>query len=470
MAKKTCFVVMGFGEKPDYSTGRTLDLDKSFRVIIKKAIEDAGLECIRADNVIHSGVIDKPMYELLLNADVVVADLSTSNANAIYELGVRHALRPHTTIVLAEDKFKFPFDLGHVSIQKYQHLGTGIDAEVAEEARAQLRQKIETLAATPAVDSPVYTFLPALIDWKPVAPPAPVPAPAVAPVSGFAPPGLAASLATTPGATAPRLSPAPVAATPGAAMPGPVVAPRPAEPSAPRRDDRASALLDLFRDARAKGEWTFAADMLRRLLERNPTDSYLNQQLALATYKSRLPDPETALRRAREILLTLSPETTADAETLGLWGAVHKRLWELTGDRNALDEAIWALEKGFYVKNDHYNGINLAYLLNARATISSQRDAITDATNAERIRRRVIAVCEKQLASPIQDEDGQVDREQMYWVSASMVEALYGTGQTARAAALLTVIAADAPEPWMPQSLQEQLDKLGKMLGQVPAV
>ena len=53
-------------------------------------------------------MIDKPMYEHLLEADLVIANLSTSNANAIYELGVRHALRPHTTIVMAEQNFKFP--------------------------------------------------------------------------------------------------------------------------------------------------------------------------------------------------------------------------------------------------------------------------------------------------------------------------------------------------------------------------
>jgi len=112
MAQK-CFVVMGFDEKVDFATGRTLDLNKSYRLIIKKAVEDAGLECIRADEVMHAGTIDKPMYELLLEADVVVADLSTSNLNAAYELGVRHALRPHTTIVIAEKQFKFPFDIGH---------------------------------------------------------------------------------------------------------------------------------------------------------------------------------------------------------------------------------------------------------------------------------------------------------------------------------------------------------------------
>src|SRR5687767_14171084 len=222
MAKKTCFVVMGFGEKPDYATGRTLDLDKSFRIIIKKAVEEAGLECIRADNVVHSGVIDKPMYELLLNADVVVADLSTSNLNAVYELGVRHALRPHTTIILAESEFKFPFDLSHVVIRKYQHLGKGIDAEVAEALRDELRKAIEVLVAAPQVDSPVYTFLSHLVAWKPSAPPSQVPA----------------------------ASPTPTGTT--------------------SADERPSMLLEMFREARVRGDWLLAGEMLRRLLERNP--------------------------------------------------------------------------------------------------------------------------------------------------------------------------------------------------------
>src|SRR5438270_11861822 len=99
--KKKCFVVMGFGEKTDLATGRTLDLDKTYRIIIKKAVEEAGLECIRADDIKHSGLIDVPMCELLLEADIVVGDLSTANANAIYALRVRHPLRPHTTIVMA---------------------------------------------------------------------------------------------------------------------------------------------------------------------------------------------------------------------------------------------------------------------------------------------------------------------------------------------------------------------------------
>src|SRR5262249_39619338 len=105
-AKKRCFVLMGFGVKVDYKTNRSLDLDKTYK-IIRAAVETGGLSCIGADDIVHSGVIDTPMYENLLNADVAIADLSTSNENALYELGVRHALRPFTTIVIAESQFKF---------------------------------------------------------------------------------------------------------------------------------------------------------------------------------------------------------------------------------------------------------------------------------------------------------------------------------------------------------------------------
>ncbi len=104
----TCFVVMGFGIKADYQTGRRLDFDKSYQCLIKPAVLTAGLQCIRADEIVHAGIIDVPMYEQLLTADVVVADVSTMNPNAFYELGVRHALRPHTTIIISESKLEFP--------------------------------------------------------------------------------------------------------------------------------------------------------------------------------------------------------------------------------------------------------------------------------------------------------------------------------------------------------------------------
>ena len=85
----TCFVVQGFGKKTDFTDGRVLDLDASYAVI-KEGVEAAGLQCIRADEIQHSGTIDVPMYQQLLQADLVIADLSTYNVNAAFELGVRY--------------------------------------------------------------------------------------------------------------------------------------------------------------------------------------------------------------------------------------------------------------------------------------------------------------------------------------------------------------------------------------------
>src|SRR4051794_1461061 len=113
---------MGFGTKTDPQTGRTINLDKSYRGVIKPAVEDAGLECVRADEIVHAGSIELTMYQQLLEADVVVADISTCNPNAMYELGVRHGLRPYTTVIVAEDKIVYPFDVAHIVIRMYTHL------------------------------------------------------------------------------------------------------------------------------------------------------------------------------------------------------------------------------------------------------------------------------------------------------------------------------------------------------------
>jgi hypothetical protein len=49
--RKTCFVTMGFGRKVDLATGRLLDLNATYRQIIKPAVQDVGLECFRADEI-----------------------------------------------------------------------------------------------------------------------------------------------------------------------------------------------------------------------------------------------------------------------------------------------------------------------------------------------------------------------------------------------------------------------------------
>ena len=417
--KKKCFVVMGFGTKTDFQQQKTYDLDKSYRIIIKKAVEDAGLECIRADDIIHSGVIDKPMYELLLGADVVVADLSTSNANAIYELGVRHALRPHTTIVIAEKNFKFPFDINHLLIRPYTHLGEGIDAEDADAARAALKKAIEELVDANEPDSPVYTFLPTLCE-----------------------------------PTLKEVAKAMVAA---------------ADVAPPADDQTVSLLMKMFREARAASNWGGARMALEQLKVKMPGDPFVLQQLALATYKGKQPDAKTALADALKLLTELNPESTNDPETLGIWGAIHKRKWELDSQSVDLDEAIRAYGKGFNLKDDYYNGINYAFMLNVRASVSKEKaDAVADFVWARRVRQRVIELVEQRLAAGVKDDHGNDDREQLFWLRATLIEALAGTGQSDRAEGEKAKAIAAAPEGWMAGTLQEQLDKLSKLLATAP--
>jgi hypothetical protein len=99
------------------------------------------------------------MYEQLLDADLVIADLSTSNLNAAYELGIRHALKPSTTINIAESQFDAPFDVNHLTIRKYRHDGKALDIDEAESFREKLRQAIVDVMGNSRIDSPVYTFL-----------------------------------------------------------------------------------------------------------------------------------------------------------------------------------------------------------------------------------------------------------------------------------------------------------------------
>ena len=356
--KKTCFVIMGFGEKTDYQTGRVLNLDKSYKNIIRPAVADAGLKCVRADEIRHSGIIDVPMYQWLLTADVVVADLSTYNSNAIYELGVRHALRPYTTITIAEKDLKYPFDLSHIVIRPYEHLGKDIGFDEVSRMREELTAAIRSIVDKPEADSPIYTY-----------------------IKNLTPPQVQDAAMSMAGDIKPRASPESLLAA---------------------DTPRLSFLLEEAALAREKEDWVRAKEILDRVRRqmkdpegRRPEDHYVIQQLALATYKSKAPDAITALREARDLLLTLNPEKTHDPETLGLLGAVWKSLYETdTAEREFLDRAISSYEHGFYLKNDYYNGINLAYLLNLRASISPGDDAIADDVLARRVRRRVASICE----------------------------------------------------------------------------
>jgi hypothetical protein len=211
--------------------------------------------------------------------------------------------------------------------------------------------------------------------------------------------------------------------------------------------------------------------------QERPEDPYIIQRLALVTYKSKSPSPQGALEEARGLLATLNPGTSNDTETLGLWGAVHKRLWELTGDRAYLAEAVRGYERGFYLRNDYYNGINFAYLLNVRAADSAGRAAAADSpeqatqlradavacfVDARKVRGEVLKICETVL------ETEKLSSDAKYWVLATSAEAYLGIGDDERATRRREEAFVVASAQWMRDSTMEQMDKLRGLIADSP--
>jgi hypothetical protein len=133
--KPLCFVLMPFGTKKD-ATEKEINFDVVYQSFIKPAIIAAGLDPIRADEEQGGGFIHKPMYERLMFCDFAVADLSFANANVFYELGIRHALKPHTTVSIFETNTKLPFDSAPLRTFPY---------DFKDGAVASLEQKVEGL-------------------------------------------------------------------------------------------------------------------------------------------------------------------------------------------------------------------------------------------------------------------------------------------------------------------------------------
>jgi hypothetical protein len=103
-----------------------MPFDPEFRVIyddlIKPALEEAGYDVSRADEPLDRRNVLMDVIKGLVEADLVVADLTTANANVFYELGVAHGLRKPTVLLAqrGEDASgDVPFDLRSYRIEFY---------------------------------------------------------------------------------------------------------------------------------------------------------------------------------------------------------------------------------------------------------------------------------------------------------------------------------------------------------------
>ncbi|HRH37215.1 MAG TPA: TRAFs-binding domain-containing protein [Flavobacteriales bacterium] len=366
---RSCFVIIGYGRKTSYAGGklRTLDLDETFTVLIKPVFDALAIPCYRAIDKNLSGSIDGLMLDEIRNADLALVDVSTLNANVMWELGVRHALKSKYTVMICEKEqiASLPFDIGHFVVLPYAHSEEGIPYKEVERFRGVLTNVLNGLinGDGPVTDSPVHTFLDMETSTMP-------------------------TNAPTYGELKARAE------------------------EAKKKNDFATA-IGLFTEARKMAATNMA------LKDEMP---FIISRLALCTYKAQQPDAVQALRNAQTILAELQPSTSHDPEVLGLHGAIRKRLFDLGKDPQDLDAAIGSYDRGFRLKQDYYNGINTVYMLHVKLAMPglSPDERADVKVKADYLRNAVL-----EIALALEQEPGFADRGDAAWVLLTIAEAYH---------------------------------------------
>jgi hypothetical protein len=150
---------MPFGKKSD-NGGSNIDFDSVYYDLIFPAIEEAGLKPIRADEEKVGGIIHKPMFERLILCEYAVVDLTTANPNVFYELGVRHAARPYSTVLLyAEGRKQLPFDIAPLRAIPYKLDSSGKPDQQANDKAKEILKRRLIEAQNPNTDSPIFQLV-----------------------------------------------------------------------------------------------------------------------------------------------------------------------------------------------------------------------------------------------------------------------------------------------------------------------
>jgi hypothetical protein len=156
------FVIRPFEKKKDCA-GNEFDFERVHQELIAKALQAVGLGGGTTGEIVEAGNVREDMFALIVEADLVVCDITVHNANVFYELGIRNALRKKNCILIrgTDSADAIPFDLLTDRYLKYP-------AKAPAGALSALIEMIQaTLASDRETDSPVFKMLPGLADVDP---------------------------------------------------------------------------------------------------------------------------------------------------------------------------------------------------------------------------------------------------------------------------------------------------------------
>lgn len=410
--KPLCFILIPFGRKPS-GDGRTVDFDAVYEQLIKPAVIAADLEPLHADEEIAGEVIHKAMFERLILCEYAVADLTTANANVFYELGLRHAIRPHATqLLFAEGWGQLPFDVSLLRALPYRLDSGGVPANAAADVAALTTKLTTAHEAVP--DSPVFQMVEGFPDIQRLK------------TDVFRERVRYAADIKARLAGARRAGSAEVRAIEAGLGDMTLV--------------EAEVVVDLFLSYRAVEDWPAMVALVSRMAPPLAATTMVREQLAFALNRAGRGEEAEALLR------TLIAERGASSETCGLLGRVYKDRWQAARDRGEtalarglLDQAIATYLQGFEADwRDAYPGINVVTLMELKDAPDPRQAALLPVVHYA-VERRIAG--------------GAAD----YWDYATRLELAVLARDEAGAQAALVDMLAHVREAWEPETTARNL-------------
>lgn len=145
--RKTCFVITPIG---DDGTATRRAIDGLLDAVIIPTLRDLDLDVEVAHRIFKTGSISNQVVERLLEADLVVANLTELNPNVMYELAVRHAIRK-PVVILADKATRLPFDVATERTIFFTNDMAGVP-----ELRANLASMAAEALNDKEPDNPIY--------------------------------------------------------------------------------------------------------------------------------------------------------------------------------------------------------------------------------------------------------------------------------------------------------------------------
>jgi tetratricopeptide (TPR) repeat protein len=409
---------MPFGQKPD-AAGAIINFDSVYEDLIAPAIEGADLQPIRADEEMTGGIIHKPMFERLMLCEYAVADLTTANANVFYELGVRHAVRPWSTVLIFAEGSRLPFDVAYLRAVPYRLSPDGKPTDVGTVKSDLTRRLVE--AKNAVTDSPLYTF--DLIKSVPMI--------------DHAKTDVFREQVQYSMDMKQQLA--------EARKRGLTELKKIEQELGEIKNVEGGVVIDLFLSYRSVKAWGEMIDLVKKMSHPLAATIMVQEQLALALNRAGKGE------EAERVLLELINKRGPSSETYGILGRVYKDRWEAalkSGEkvlaRGLLDKAIDAYLKGFEADwRDAYPGVNAVTLMELKEPPDARREQLIPVV-AYAVQRRIAA--------------GKPD----YWDYATLLELAVLAKDEEKAMKVLSDALATIREVWEPETTARNLRLIRK--------